>query len=318
MEKRITILGAGESGVGAALLAKQQKYDVFVSDSSLIKEVFKSELILNNIEFEEGSHNKERILSSDIIVKSPGIPEKNDMIRELRKKNVEIISEIEFAYRYKGESKIIAVTGSNGKTTTTAMIFHICSTAKLDCAVVGNIGFSFARQIATEPKKLYVAEISSFQLDDIKFFRPDVAVLTNITEDHLDRYNYKFENYITSKFNIIKNQNENDVFIYNDDDEITIKYLDKFLNTTNPLPFSMNKPLPQGAYISNAEMHIKWKKEEMNMSVDDFAVKGKHNQYNTMAAGLSAVVMDIRKEKIRDAVQTFERAWSTAWNQWRP
>ena len=306
MEKKIIILGAGESGVGAALLAKQKKYDVFVSDSSLIKEVFKSELILNGIEFEEGSHDKERVLSADIIVKSPGIPEKNEMIQELRKKNVEIISEIEFAYRYKGESKIIAVTGSNGKTTTTAMIYHICSMAELDCAVVGNIGFSFARQIATEPKKLYVAEISSFQLDDIKFFRPDVAVLTNITEDHLDRYNYKFENYIASKFNIIKNQTENDVFIYNADDEITIKYLDRFLNATNPLPFSMNKPLPQGAYISNAEMHIKWKKEEMNMSVDDFAVKGKHNQYNTMAAGLSAVVMDIRKEKIRDAVQTFE------------
>ncbi|MEP7253363.1 MAG: UDP-N-acetylmuramoyl-L-alanine--D-glutamate ligase [Ginsengibacter sp.] len=306
MEKRIIILGAGESGVGAALLAKQQKYDVFVSDSSLIKEVFKSELILNCIGFEEGSHDKERVLSADIIVKSPGIPETNGLVQELRKKNVEIISEIEFAYRYKGESKIIAVTGSNGKTTTTAMIYHICSKAGLDCAVVGNIGFSFARQIATEPKKLYVAEISSFQLDDIKFFRPDVAVLTNITEDHLDRYNYKFENYIASKFNIIKNQNENDVFIYNEDDEITIKYLDKFLNATNPLPFSMNKPLPQGAYISNAEMHIKWKKEEMSMSVDDFAVKGKHNQYNTMAAGLSAVVMDIRKEKIRDAVQTFE------------
>lgn len=306
MEKRIIILGAGESGVGAALLAKKQKYDVFVSDSSLIKEVFKSELILNHIEFAEGSHDTERVLSADIVVKSPGIPEKNEMVQELRRKDVEIISEIEFAYRYKGDSKIIAVTGSNGKTTTTAMIYHICSTAGLDCAVVGNIGFSFARQIATDPKKLYVAEISSFQLDDIEFFRPDVAVLTNITEDHLDRYNYKFENYIESKFNIIKNQNENDVFIYNEDDEVTIKYLDKFLTTTNPLPFSMNKQLPQGAYISNAEMHIKWKKEEMNMSVDDFAVKGKHNQYNTMAASLSAVVMDIRKEKIRDAVQTFE------------
>ncbi len=186
------------------------------------------------------------------------------------------------------------------------MIYHICKNAGPDCAMVGNIGFSFARQVATEPKKLYVAEISSFQLDDIKFFRPDVAVLTNITEDHLDRYNYNFENYIKSKFNIIKNQEESDVFIYNADDEITIKYLNNFLNKTNPLPFSMSKQLPQGAYISNAEMHIKWKKEEMNMSVDDFAVKGKHNQYNTMAASLSAVVMDIRKEKIREAVQTFE------------
>ena len=157
-----------------------------------------------------------------------------------------------------------------------------------------------------EPKKIYVAEISSFQLDDIKTFRPDVAILTNITEDHLDRYEYNFENYIKSKFNIIKNQTENDVFIYNADDEITIKYLNKFLNRTNPLPISMRKSLPEGAYITNAEMHIKWQNEEMTMSVEDFAVKGKHNQYNTMAAGLSAVVMDIRKEKIRDAVQTFE------------
>lgn len=186
------------------------------------------------------------------------------------------------------------------------MIYHICKEASMDCALVGNIGHSFARQVAAEPKELYVAEISSFQLDDISFFQPDVAVLTNITEDHLDRYDNKFENYIRSKFNIIKNQDESDVFIYNADDEVTMKYLNNFLNQTNPLPFSMNKPLPQGAYISNAEMHIKWKKEEMRMSVDDFAVRGKHNQYNTMAACLSATVMGIRKEKIRDAVQSFE------------
>ncbi|MEO8415144.1 MAG: UDP-N-acetylmuramoyl-L-alanine--D-glutamate ligase, partial [Ginsengibacter sp.] len=216
------------------------------------------------------------------------------------------ISEIELAYRYKGDSKIIAITGSNGKTTTTAMVFHICKVAEVDCAMVGNIGYSFARQVATDPKKIYVAEISSFQLDDIKTFRPEIAILTNITEDHLDRYEYKFENYIKSKFNIIKNQTEDDVFIYNADDEITIQYLNNFLKRSNPLPISMRKELPQGAYIMNAEMHIKWQNEEMNMSVEDFAVKGKHNQYNTMAAGLSAVVMDIRKEKIRDAVQTFQ------------
>ncbi len=306
MKKRIVILGAGESGVGAALLAQQKGYEVFVSDSSLIKDVFKNELLLNRIDFEEGIHNKQKVFDAAFVVKSPGIPEKNEMVQELREKGIEIISEIEFAYRYKAESKIIAVTGSNGKTTTTAMIFHICREAGLDCAMVGNIGFSFARQVAAEPKKVYVAEISSFQLDDIKLFKPDVAVLTNITEDHLDRYNYNFENYIKSKFNIIKNQDKGNVFIYNADDEITQKYLNNFLNDTNPLPISMSKQLPQGAYISNAEMHIKWKKEEMSMSVDDFTVKGKHNQYNTMAASLSAVVMDIRKEKIRDAVQTFE------------
>ncbi len=306
MKKRIVILGAGESGVGAALLAQQKGYGVFVSDSSLIKDVFKAELLLNEIDFEEGTNDKEKFFDADMVVKSPGIPDKNEIVQELRKRGIEIISEIEFGYRYKGESKIIAVTGSNGKTTTTAMIYHICKEAGLDCAMVGNIGFSFARQVAAEPKKLYVAEISSFQLDDIKFFRPDVSVLTNITEDHLDRYDYNFENYIKSKFSIIKNQAGGDVFIYNADDEITGKYLNNFLNRVNPLPFSMNKQLPQGAYISNAEMHVKWKKEEMYMSVDDFAVKGKHNQYNTMAASLSALVMDIRKEKIRDAVQTFE------------
>ena len=302
----MVILGAGESGVGAALLAKQKEYDVFVSDASVINPVFKNELKLNKIDFEEGMHTGEKIFTATLVMKSPGIPEKNELIQELRKRGIEIISEIEFAYRYKGGSKIIAITGSNGKTTTTAMVYHICKEAALDCAMVGNIGYSFARQVATEPKKLYVVEISSFQLDDIKTFRPEIAILTNITEDHLDRYEYNFENYIKSKFSIIKNQTENDVFIYNADDEITIKYLNKFLNRSNPLPISMRKELPQGAYITNVEMHIKWQQEEMNMSVEDFAVKGKHNQYNTMAAGLSAVVMDIRKEKIRDAVQTFE------------
>lgn len=306
MKKKVVILGAAESGVGAALLAQQKGYEVFVSDASLINSIFKNELVLNGIDFEEGGHTEKEIYEADVVVKSPGIPEKAEIVKELRKRNIEIISEIEFAFQYKGESKIIAITGSNGKTTTTAMVYHICNVAELDCAMVGNVGFSFARQVAIEPKKMYVAEISSFQLDDIKTFRPDVAILTNITEDHLDRYEYNFENYIKSKFNIIKNQTENDVFIYNADDEITIKYLNKFLNRTNPLPISMRKSLPEGAYITNSEMHIKWQNEEMTMSVEDFAVKGKHNQYNTMAAGLSAVVMDIRKEKIRDAVQTFE------------
>ncbi len=306
MKKKIVILGAGESGIGAALLAQQKGHDVFVSDGGTINPVFKNELILSGVDFEEGMHTKEKIFDAGCVVKSPGISPKTKIVQELEKNGIEIISEIEFAYRYKNESKIIAITGSNGKTTTTAMIYHICREAGLDCAMVGNIGFSFARQIATEPKKVYVLEVSSFQLDDIKFFKPDVAVLTNITEDHLDRYDYKFENYIKSKFNIIKNQSESDVFIYNADDEITRKYLNNFLNKTNPLPYSMSKELPQGAYISNAEMHIKWQNEEMTMSVDDFSVKGKHNQYNAMAAGLSAVVMDIRKEKIRTAVQTFQ------------
>ena len=304
--KKIVILGAGESGIGAALLAKKEGFEVFVSDGGLIKPEFKNELVKETIDFEEGHHSIERILDASIVVKSPGIPEKNEIIKAIRGKGTEIISEIEFGYWYKGSSKIIAITGSNGKTTTTALIYHICETDGLDCALVGNIGFSFARQIATEPKELYVLEVSSFQLDDIKRFKPDIAVLTNITEDHLDRYEYKFENYIKSKFRIIENQSKDDFFIYNDDDEITKKYLNNFLKNSNPLPISMNHELPEGAYIVNAQMHLKWKNEEMEMSVEDFAVKGKHNQYNTMAAGISSVVMDIRKEKIRDAIQTFK------------
>jgi len=304
--KRIVILGAGESGIGAALLAKKEGLDVFVSDAGIIKPAYKNQLAASAIDFEEGNHSKEKILNASVVVKSPGIPEKNEMIKEIRQRGIEIISEIEFAYRYKRDSRIIAITGSNGKTTTTAMIYHICEIGKADCAVVGNIGISFARQIAQDPKELYVVEVSSFQLDDIKTFRADVAVLTNITEDHLDRYQYKFENYINSKFRIIENQTEKDFFIYNDDDEITKKYLNKFLNNTNPLPISMNHELPEGAYIVNAEMHLKWKNEEMQMNVEDFAVKGKHNQYNTMAAGISSAVMGIRKEKIRDAIQTFK------------
>ncbi len=306
MKKRMIILGAGESGTGAALLAKQQGFDVFVSEGKVISPVHRNELIDYSIDFEEGSHSTEKILRADVVVKSPGIPEKNELVQLIRKQGIEIISEIEFAWRYKGNSKVIAITGSNGKTTTTAMIGHIFETAKINSATVGNIGYSFARQIAMDPKSVYIVEVSSFQLDDIKTFKPDVSVLTNITEDHLDRYEYLFENYIESKFNIIKNQTAEDVFIYNADDEVTSKYLKRFLNEVKPVPISMSKQLPEGAYIVNEQMHLKWLKEEMTMSIDDFAVKGKHNQYNTMAAGLSAVVMGIRKEKIRDAVKTFE------------
>jgi UDP-N-acetylmuramoylalanine--D-glutamate ligase len=306
MKDRIVILGAGESGIGAALLAQLNGFDVLVSDRGLINPVFKEELARHVIEFEEGAHTREKILKASLVIKSPGIPEKSEIVKLLRKSGIEIISEIEFAYRYKGNSKIVAVTGSNGKTTTASMIYHIYQSAGLDCALVGNIGFSFARQVAADPKKIYVIEISSFQLDDIKTFRADVGIITNITEDHLDRYEYNFENYIKSKFRIIENQTKEDVFIYNADDEVTIKYVNQFLKQSNSLPISMNKQLPQGAYIIDAEMHLKWKREEMNMSVEDFALKGKHNQYNTMAAGLSAVVMDIRKEKIRDSIQTFE------------
>ncbi|MEO6682153.1 MAG: UDP-N-acetylmuramoyl-L-alanine--D-glutamate ligase [Ginsengibacter sp.] len=306
MKKKIIILGAGESGIGAALLAKQLEFDVFVSEGKSISPTHKVELIQLRIDFEEGFHSIENILSADVVVKSPGLPEKNEVVQAVRKEGIELISEIEFAWRYKGNSKVVAITGSNGKTTTTAMIGHIFETAGIDSATVGNIGFSFARQIATAPKNVYIVEVSSFQLDDIKTFKPDVSVLTNISEDHLDRYEYLFENYIKSKFSIIKNQTSSDVFIYNADDEVINKYLKRFLNEVKPVPISMSKQLPEGAYIVNEKMHLKWLKEEMTMSVDDFSVKGKHNQYNTMAAGLSAAVMGIRKERIREAVKTFE------------
>jgi len=224
MKKRLVILGAGESGVGAALLAKQQGYDVFVSDGGMIKENYKTELQNNHIVFEENQHTTDMILNADEVMKSPGTPEKSELVKQVRAKNIPVISEIEFAYRYKGNSKIIAITGSNGKTTTTALTYHICKMGGADCAMVGNVGYSFAKQVAVNPRQLYVAEISSFQLDDIKTFRPDVAVLTNITEDHLDRYEYKFDNYINSKFRVVINQQKEDVFIYNLDDEVKISH----------------------------------------------------------------------------------------------
>lgn len=306
MKRKMVILGGGESGVGAALLAKKKGYDVFLSDGGSLKDIYRNELQQAGIDFEEGKHSEEKILSADEVVKSPGIPEKNELVKKIRAKGISIISEIELAYRFKGESKIVAITGSNGKTTTTALTHHIFKTAGVDCALVGNIGYSFAKQIAEDPKPVYIAEISSFQLDDIKEFRPDVAILTNITEDHLDRYDYKFENYIRSKFRITMNQQANDHFIYCDDDEVTMKYLDKFNIQSTKLPISMKRELPNGAFIKDGDMYVRTTGEYMTMSVFDFALKGKHNQYNTMAACVAGATMELRKEKIRDAVVTFE------------
>jgi UDP-N-acetylmuramoylalanine--D-glutamate ligase len=306
MGQRLVILGSGESGVGAAVLGKQQGYDVFVSDGGSIANKYKQELIHNNIEFEEGGHSEERILNAGEIVKSPGIPEKNELVKKIRAKNISVISEIELAYRFKGTSKIIAITGSNGKSTTTALTYHICKTAGLDCALVGNIGYSFAKQVAEDPKPLYVAEISSFQLDDIKEFRPDVSILLNITEDHLDRYDYKFENYINSKFKIIENQQSEDFFIYCLDDEVIVNHLKNKTIIPNPLPFSMKQEVKKGAYIKGDQMMLRIQEERVSMSIYDFALKGKHNQHNTMAAGIAAATLGIRKEKIREAVKTFE------------
>ena len=305
MATKIVILGAGESGVGTALLAKQKGYDVFVSDASAIKPIFQAELEANAIPFESGTHDVERILAADEVMKSPGIPEKSELVKEIRAKGIPVISEIEFGYRYKGDSKIVAITGSNGKTTTTSLLYHICKVAEQDVAIVGNIGFSFARQVAVDPKALYVIEVSSFQLDDIQSFRPDIAILLNITEDHLDRYNYQFENYIKSKFRIIENQTEKDCFIYCIDDEVIVKQLELLTTHTNLLPFSMKQELKKGGYIKNEQMMLKIQEERVTMSIYDFALKGKHNAYNTMAASIAATTLGIRKEKIREAVSNF-------------
>lgn len=306
MGKEMVILGGGESGVGAALLAKKEGYTVFLSDGSSLKEAYRNELQAAGIEFEEGQHTEARILAAGEVVKSPGIPEKAAMVKKIRAAGINVISEVELAYRFKGKSKIIAITGSNGKTTTTALTYHICREAGLDAALVGNIGESFAKQVALDPRPLYVVELSSFQLDDCKEFRPDVAILTNITEDHLDRYDYKFENYIRSKFRIIMNQQPDDFFIYCADDEVTMQFLNEYNIKSNQLPISMKRELPNGAFIKDGDMYVRTGQEFTRMSVFDFALKGKHNQYNTMAACVAATTMDIRKDKIRDAVQHFQ------------
>ena len=305
MAHQLVILGAGESGLGTALLAKQKGYDVFVSDASVIKPIFLKELQDNGIEFESGSHSIERILNADEVMKSPGIPEKNELVKAIRAKGIPVVSEIEFGYRYKGNSKIAAITGSNGKSTTTALLYHICQVAEQDVAMVGNIGYSFARQIALDPKALYVIEVSSFQLDDIVYFKPDIAILLNISEDHLDRYNYQFENYIKSKFRIIENQTAQDYFIYCIDDEVIVKHLELLTTNTNPLPFSMKQEVKKGGYIKNDQMMLKIQEERVTMSIYDFALKGKHNAYNSMAASIAATTLGIRKEKIREAVSNF-------------
>jgi len=306
MNKRLIILGAGESGVGAAILAKQQGYEVFVSDGGMIKENYKKQLEEHGIDYEEAQHTAEEVLNADEVIKSPGIPEKNELVKKMRSLGINIISEIEFAYRFKGESKIIGITGSNGKTTTTALLYHICKHAGLNCSLVGNIGYSFAKQVAENPTSLYIAEISSFQLDDIKTFRPDVAIITNITEDHLNRYEYNIENYIRSKFRITLNQTENDFFIYCADDPTTVKYLERHSIKSNLLPFTMQDELNEGAFIRDEKMTIIAGDEIVDMSIYDFELRGKHNQYNTMAAGIGAAAIGIRKDAIREAIQSFE------------
>ncbi|RYY19544.1 MAG: UDP-N-acetylmuramoyl-L-alanine--D-glutamate ligase [Chitinophagaceae bacterium] len=306
MAEKLVILGGGESGVGAAILASKKGYDVFLSDAGKLNDKYRAELELHQVAFEDGGHTEHKVLEATEVIKSPGIPEKNELVKKIRQKGIKISSEIELAYRYKGKSKIVGITGSNGKTTTTTIVYQLCHKAGVDCAIVGNIGYSFARQVALEPKDWYIVEISSFQLDDIHEFRSDIAILTNITEDHLDRYDYNFENYIRSKFRITENQTGDDHFIYCDDDPVTKQYVSKFTFHSNPLPFSMTNETNRGTFLKNGQMTITAGEEKVQMSIYDFALKGKHNQYNTMAACTAAVLVGVRKEKIRDAMQNFE------------
>lgn len=303
--RNIVILGSGESGVGAAILAQKQGYGVFVSDFGTIKEVYKLELNKRNIEFEEGQHSEEKILAADIIIKSPGIPDKAPIIKKIKEKQIEIISEIEFAYRFT-KAKIIAITGSNGKTTTTSLVYHILKNAGLNVGLGGNIGDSFAKQVAEEDKEYFVLEISSFQLDNCTTFKPHIAILTNITEDHLDRYDYKFENYISSKFSIAKNQTEEDFFIYCIDDEVSKKYLNQFNIKAKLIPFSYYQKLEEGGYVEDKNLIININKNKFTMPTNELALQGIHNTYNSLAAGIGAKLFNVRNEKIRDSFQDFK------------
>jgi UDP-N-acetylmuramoylalanine--D-glutamate ligase len=302
----MVILGSGESGVGSAILAKQKGYEVFVSDRSKIKDKYKQPLIENNIAFEEEQHSEELILNASEVIKSPGIPEKADMIKKLRAKNIPVISEIEFAGRYTNAKKI-CITGSNGKTTTTMLTYHILKKAGYNVGVGGNVGKSFAYQVATENYDYYVLELSSFQLDDMYDFKADVAVLLNITPDHLDRYDYKFENYTKSKFRITQNQTAQDAFVYCADDEVMKTFMEHNSIKATKIPFSIKKEISgDGAHLTGNQITITYNQNPLTMTIEQLALQGKHNVYNSMAASLAARIVDVRKETIRESLQDFQ------------
>ncbi|TWJ04329.1 UDP-N-acetylmuramoylalanine--D-glutamate ligase [Mucilaginibacter frigoritolerans] len=304
-KSKIVVLGAGESGVGAAFLAQQQGYDVFVSDFGAIADHYKQQLIDWNIRFEEKQHTEEEILTAIEVIKSPGIPEKAPIIKKTKEKGIPVISEIEFAGRYT-EAKIIGITGSNGKTTTTSLTYHILKDAGLNVGLAGNIGKSFAYQVATEKFDLYVLELSSFMLDDMYRFKVDIAILLNITPDHLDRYDYKMENYAASKFRITQNQTNNDYFIYCADDPETIKVMAGRRIEAQLLPFSIEKKIEPGAYLEQDNIVINTHKQNFQMSITDLALQGKHNIYNSMASGIAAKVLELRNPSIRDSMSNFK------------
>lgn len=301
--KHIVILGAGESGIGAAILAKKMGWNVFVSDFGTIKEEFKKELNERGFEWEEGKHSEERILAADLIVKSPGIPEKAPLIKKLREKGVKIISEIEFAGYY-SNAKTICITGSNGKTTTTMLTYHILKKAKINVGLAGNVGTSFAKQIAENAYDWYVLELSSFQLDDMYDFKADIAILTNITPDHLDRYNYEMQNYVNSKFRILQNQTNNDWFIYNFDDPIIQAEVAKRTISAKTAPFSLKEEMKVGGFANEQQITININ-DQFTMSIHDLALKGKHNTQNSLASGIASRILEIRKEVVRESLEDF-------------
>lgn len=305
--KRIVILGAGESGTGSAVLAKQKGFDVFLSDQGIIKEKYKSELLEHQIEYEEGQHTETKILNADEVIKSPGIPDKAPLIKELHSRNIPVISEIEFAGRYTNAKKI-CITGTNGKTTTTLLTYHLLKKAGLKVGLGGNVGQSFARQVATENFDYYVLELSSFQLDGMFEFKAEVAILCNITPDHLDRYEYKIENYIASKFRVTQNQTADDFFIYCADDPLTIENLSMVKTNAKRLPFSIKEILSEGAYKENEQLNIKYNNQEFHMYINELALVGQHNTYNSMAAAIVGQLYNLRKETIRESLQDFENA----------
>ena len=303
---KLVILGGGESGTGAAILGKQKGWEVFLSDKSSLKEVYKKELDAKGIRWEEGQHTESEILSADCIIKSPGIPHKVPIVQQAKAKGIEIISEIEFASRYT-DAKIIAITGSNGKTTTTTLVYHLLKEAGLSVAVGGNIGYSFARLVAQEPKEYYVLEISSFQLDDITSFHPHIALLLNITPDHLDRYNYEFQNYIDAKMRITEFQQAADFLIYDADDPVTAQEIGKGQVKAQLLPFSLEKTFEKGAWsLDEKNMYVNVNQNIFEMSTKDLTIKGKHNLKNAMGATMVAKLLNVRNENIRNSLMTFQ------------
>lgn len=304
MSKRIVVLGAGESGAGAAVLAKKEGFDVFVSDLSAIKPKYKEMLDSHAIRWEEGQHTESDILNADEVIKSPGIPDKASIIQKLKAQGTPIISEIEFAGRYT-DAKMICITGSNGKTTTTLLTHHLLTEAGVDAGLAGNVGNSLALQVAENPHPVYVIELSSFQLDNMYDFKADIAILLNITPDHLDRYNYEMQNYVDAKFRIIQNQTEKDAFIFWNDDPIIAREIKKHHPKATLYPFAEIHEEGTKGYVENNQVIVETENGTFTMEQDLLALTGKHNLYNSLASTIAAKIMDIHDEKIRASLKNF-------------